>query len=114
MATPPQGPGPKTQKSPGPQGHRAIRAWKYATGEPLFDVLAPIKRMRPGPGIPGDEQPIARPNEVVGRVHVIRGVRDDRTPSIQTPAPPWLASGVIEADVRNASPARQRGKNSLY
>src|SRR5437764_4300831 len=84
MATPPQGGAPKTQKGPvatrPPGGQSNLR---YATGKPLFHVLAPIKRIRPGPRSLGAEQAISRADEVVGRVHVICRVGDDRTPPIQ-------------------------------
>ena len=67
MATPPQDAGPKTQKRPG--GHKAtgrVEQFEVRNGEPLFYVLAPIERIRPGPGSLGVEQAIARTNEVVG------------------------------------------------
>ena len=76
-----------TQKAKKPDGHKATGrrcAIRVPSHDLLIHDLSPIKRVRPGPGRFGTEQAIAGANEIVGRVHVVRRVRDDRTPPSHT------------------------------
>src|SRR3954454_23303422 len=48
--------------------------------------LSPVKRMRPGPGHLGFEEPIACPDEIIRRHRIVGRIRDDAVPS-STPCP---------------------------
>ena len=77
MANPPQDWSQKRKKLGGQKATERVKAtWGTQRVSAILRSCA-NKAYRPGPGMPGAEQAIARAKEVVGGVHVVCGVGED-------------------------------------